>query len=76
MYLERVDGASVRGDNVFVIRELEICGPDGFNPMFKEIGAGFTRFSVSDFLPHSRRIFGLNNTASFGFFLGGFKTAL
>lgn len=59
MYLKRVDGSSVRGDNIFVIREMEISDSAGFNSIGEGIRAGFSRFSVSDFPPHFRGIFSL-----------------
>lgn len=36
----------------------------GFNPIRERIWADLTRFSASDFLPHSPSIFGLQNSLS------------
>lgn len=51
-YLKGIDGASVRRNDVFIIGELEIGNPIGFDPTWKGIRTDFTHFSISDILPH------------------------
>jgi hypothetical protein len=56
-YLKRVDGATVRGNDVFVIGELESADSIGLNATCERFWAQLARFSVSDLLPHFPSIF-------------------
>lgn len=58
-YLERIDRASVRRNDLLVIGELKIGNPIRLDAIGKGIRADLTRFSVSDALPHFRSIFDL-----------------
>lgn len=46
-------------DNVFMIGKLQSADSIGFNTICKRIRAEFTRFSISNILPHSPSIFAL-----------------
>lgn len=47
----------MRGDEVFVIGELERLDPGGLDSIRERIWAELARFSVSDLPPHFRSIF-------------------
>lgn len=54
MYLKGVDGALVRGHDVFVIRQLQLRNAIGFYAIDEIVRAHFPTFPVSDLLPHMR----------------------
>lgn len=56
MYLKGVDGATVRRNEIFAIRELERRDATRFELVREGIGRGSTGFSGLDGLPHSPSI--------------------